>query len=275
MPSVGDTIIYNSGHLPAGATTPLTYQWGLSPIGSGTINGSSTGNTVSITWNNTGTHTVNLSMTNCGATVSNSSSIVVTAACVPVTTVTMAGNFTQRLGDTETYTVSLLPANFSTPVTYDWTLGSGGTIISGQGTDSIDISWTSYGADGHHLITCEVYNACSNIEFDTRNTTMCVPITGFDFRIGLAINPSSMTITNGTTHDIDISNVVPVSPGVGNVTFRIGIYDASNSQLYLSVFSTEGNPLNYTFNDLTATKLVVGVYSDCEYISEEVTLNII
>lgn len=77
MPNLGDTITYNAGYSPGGATLPISYSWGITPSNAGTINGSSVGSSVSITWNTLGTHTVDLSTSNCSGTVTSSASVVV------------------------------------------------------------------------------------------------------------------------------------------------------------------------------------------------------
>jgi len=78
MPILNQIVTYNSSYTPSNATTPVTNVWSITPSDAGTISPNNTASSVSIQWTRTGTHTLQLTSTNCGATRSFSNQIVVT-----------------------------------------------------------------------------------------------------------------------------------------------------------------------------------------------------
>lgn len=80
----GNTETYTGSYLPANADVSSFY-WGISPTNAGTINGSNTGSSISVTWNNTGNNTVYFSIGACGNPVVDTNYAVnVTSAPSPV-----------------------------------------------------------------------------------------------------------------------------------------------------------------------------------------------
>lgn len=129
----------------SGATGSETYLW---EVTNGTINGSNTGTTVDITWNSVLENTAGL--VKCTVTKSGLTPVVGT---LPVTIQDTAAAFTVEIttggstiipdvtaGDVVTYGVQT--TGDTTNVTYSWAV-VGGTINSGQGTSSINVTWGS------------------------------------------------------------------------------------------------------------------------------------
>jgi hypothetical protein len=78
MPTLNQIVTYNSSYTPSNATTPITNLWSINPSNAGTISPNNTASSVSVQWTRTGTHTLQLTSTNCGATRSFSNQVVVT-----------------------------------------------------------------------------------------------------------------------------------------------------------------------------------------------------
>ena len=66
----------------------------------------------------------------------------------------ISGNFSVCEGETETYTIS------ASGIDYDWS-ATGGTVVSGNGTNTVDITWSSFTAPAS--IDVDVTDASFNI----------------------------------------------------------------------------------------------------------------
>ena len=116
------------------------YVW---TITGGTITSGAGTNTINVNWTGTGAQTLTVTYVNangCSPTTPTSQTININ----PVPTPTITGPITacQTVNNsTETYTVTNVPGN-----TYTWVVSAGGTIISGQGTNSIVVQWNTPGA---------------------------------------------------------------------------------------------------------------------------------
>lgn len=85
MPSIGQTISYNSNFNPNTATSPISYQWEVVPSSAGVISPSPTSQNISVQWVESGTHILRLTLINGCSSVFNEQSIAVTTLPVPVT----------------------------------------------------------------------------------------------------------------------------------------------------------------------------------------------
>ncbi len=115
------------------------YSWTVTG-GVVTAGGTSSSNTVTITWNTVGTQTVCVNYTNAGGcTAAAPVCYTVTVNALPVPTVTGPG--TLCAGATgNVYTTQAGMAG------YVWTVSAGGTIIAGAGTNSLTVNWNAAGA---------------------------------------------------------------------------------------------------------------------------------
>ena len=109
----------------------VSYTW--TTTGGGTLNGS--GNTSNIVWTTAGNYTMSVTPSNtCGNGTTRTLSVTVKQTPNPVVT---GDNLVCPIVN-ETYTVPNVPGN-----TYNWTVTGNGTIISGQGTNSVVVQWNS------------------------------------------------------------------------------------------------------------------------------------
>jgi hypothetical protein len=140
------THTYNATVTGGGQENP-TYSWSVS---NGTINGSNTNSAVSITWNAVNANSPG-SVT-CTATKGNltpkSNTLVVTIQnYVAAFEIEITENGSTQLlpkteGDTPTYGLDI--TGDTTGISYGWGI-DGGTIDSGLGTTSVDVTWTTPG----------------------------------------------------------------------------------------------------------------------------------
>ena len=135
-----------SGYTPVcvNATRTYTTQTGMSGYtwtvsSGGTINGSATDNTVSITWNNSGSQSVSVNyadLNGCYAAVPTV--FPVTVDPLPVPTVSGPGTVCDgSSGNVYTTQIGM--------TSYIWTV-TGGTITAGNGTYAIVVTWTTPGS---------------------------------------------------------------------------------------------------------------------------------
>ncbi|GIV54999.1 MAG: hypothetical protein KatS3mg039_1517 [Candidatus Kapaibacterium sp.] len=116
--------------------TGSTYSWATSGVGF-TPSGPTNTYQLNGTWTSTGSATVTVTETNssgCGQT----NSLNVNVQSAPSPTITASQSNPICGGQTVTFTAS--PAGASS---YTWTVGSNGTLQSGQGTQSITVTWAN------------------------------------------------------------------------------------------------------------------------------------
>jgi hypothetical protein len=116
------------------------YTWTVSPGGTITAGGSPTSNTVTVTWTTTGAKTVSVNYTNTGlCTAATPSSYNITVNPILVPTIGSTNDPCVGSSNNVYYTESGMTG-------YVWTVSSGGTIASGQGTSTIYVTWNQVGA---------------------------------------------------------------------------------------------------------------------------------
>jgi len=115
------------------------YQWTASP--DGTITPSTNPQVVSISWPTTGAKTVGVVYTNpsTGCTAASPGILPVIVNAAPVPTISGTSSLCVNSGY---YYYSTEAGKTS----YVWGVSSGGTIVSGQGTSTVEINWTLSGA---------------------------------------------------------------------------------------------------------------------------------
>lgn len=152
----------------------------------GDINLSASGTNVN-SWNWTGPNsfTSNLQSPSVnGATTAASGNYIVTAtnACgslsdtvtvlvnaTPLTPSTINGSLTTCGNDTATYSISSVPGASN----YTWSVSGGGTIVTGQGTTSIDVSWGS--TSGTFTVSVSAGNNCGGSTASTITVNLQAP----------------------------------------------------------------------------------------------------
>ena len=114
------------------------YAWTISA--GGTITSGSGTNTISVSWNSAGSHTVSVNYANAnGCTATGPSVYNVTVSPRPVPVI----NGPASACEGSTGNIYSTQAGMTG---YSWTISPGGTIISGTGTSSITVTWNTAGS---------------------------------------------------------------------------------------------------------------------------------
>ena len=178
------------------------YAWIVSAGGMITAGGTATSNTVTVTWNTAGAQSVSVNYTNangCMAAAATSYTVTVNPTPVP----TIGSNNTPCVGSTGNmyYTQNGMTG-------YIWAISPGGTIVSGQGTSAVNVTWTGVGAQWVSVnytnssncsaTTPTVYNLFVNplpnaAGAVTGTSTLCAGTNGVAYSCGEILNASSYT----------------------------------------------------------------------------------
>ncbi len=115
------------------------YVWAVSPGGTITAGGTATSNTVTVTWSGSGAQSVSVNYTNAAGC----------PAPAPVTfPVTVNPGAVPTIGSTNnpcTGSVNNIYYSETGMSNYIWTVSAGGTIASGQGTGTLNVTWNQQG----------------------------------------------------------------------------------------------------------------------------------
>jgi len=202
--AAGSTAICTGGSVTLNANTGagLTYQWKL---GGSTITGATSS---SYTATATGSYTCAVSNT-CGTTTSNT--ITVTSGTAPATPSNISGNNKACPSTTEIYSVTAVSG-----MTYNWTAPAAGTVISGQGTNTVTVSYASNFTSGTLSVTAS--NGCGTSAARTKSISK-------NNRCGAA--PATVN------HTIDrmLDAVIYPNPSPDHFTLRVLSDDLSTCKL--------------------------------------------
>lgn len=147
-------VCFGTESYTAAAVTGATgYTWSVS--GGGTIATGQGTATAGINWTTAGTWTISVTTQNqCGSSTATTTTVEVLPASPPT-----PGNITGPAAvcpGTETYSIPTVPGASG----YTWTVGSAGTIVSGQGTETIDVTWAS--VSGSYTVAVTAENQCGS-----------------------------------------------------------------------------------------------------------------
>ncbi len=173
-----------------------TYNWSVS--GGGNISGS--GNSISINWTQSGTHTISVTAQNaCDTSTARTLQVTVTSG-VPNQPGAITGN-TNLCAAATNYSIGSVAGATG----YTWTVSGGGTIQSGQGTTSISVNWTTAG--GPYTVSVVATNVCGNSPASATQVTV------------LSGTPAQPSVINGQTN-ICASNQGYSVTNVNGVTYN-------------------------------------------------------
>ncbi|MDP1621761.1 MAG: LamG-like jellyroll fold domain-containing protein [Bacteroidales bacterium] len=190
------------------------YVWTVSPGGTITAGGGTTNNTVTVTWTTGGAKTVTVNYNNAsGCAAATPASFSVTVNPTPVPVIGSSNNPCVGSPNNIYYTETGMTG-------YVWTVSSGGTIVSGQGTATLNATWNVLGMQtvsvtytstaGCAAATPTVYyqfvnsppgpagaitgtaSVCAGASGVTYSTTPVVGITSYSWTV-----PSGATIASG------------------------------------------------------------------------------
>lgn len=209
------------------------YTWTVS--GGGTIASGQGTETIDVDWGAvSGTYTVAVTANNiCGSSAQSTISVTVTPG-PPTGTPVISGD-TDPCPGVETYTVS----GVTGAGTYTWTVSGGGTIVSGQGSASIDIDWTTTG--GPYTIAVTPENACGTGTSGTLNVTVDGPpdigtttISGNNAPCPGSETYTIAAVTNATGYTWTLSGGGAITGGQGTTSVTVN-WTTSGGPYTLSV----------------------------------------
>ena len=167
---------------------PVIYNW----LNSANV---SIGNTPNIPVSVAGNYTLQASVTVDGVTCTESANITVQQVLSLPEPLSINGSLTSCIGQPQVYAASF----DNTLISYNWTI-VGGTILGGDGTDTVIVNWTSV---SNPQICVTPFNECGS------GTTTCLDIT--------VSSPLATSPISGSTlvcpDDVETYSVVPV-PGI-------------------------------------------------------------
>ncbi|MCX6305858.1 MAG: T9SS type A sorting domain-containing protein [Bacteroidetes bacterium] len=144
------------------------YAWTVST--GGTITGGSTSNSITVSWGTAGPQTVTVTYINAtGCTPAVPSSYALTVVPLPVPTISGPGVVCANAAN-------IVYSTEAGMTSYNWAVSIGGTIISGQGTNAITVSWP--------------YAGNRTVSVTYTNPTGCVAITPTVYNV--TINPAAV-----------------------------------------------------------------------------------
>lgn len=176
VPTIGgpaSVCVNSTGNIYTTQSGMTNYLWTVSS--GGTIVGANNQSTVNITWNATGAQSVSVTYKNAsGCTAATPTVYPVTVNARPSPTIT--GPVTVCAGTSgHIYTTQTGMTN------YQWSLTPGGTIMSGQGTASITVSWNAGGAQ--------------TVYVNYSNTNNCNAVSATSYPV--TVNPAPVAVISG------------------------------------------------------------------------------
>ncbi len=156
--AVGESIPFTTTVSPADASTPITYTWeatGQPPMEHvGEII-----DTIELTWEETGSKAITVTASNAGGSIIDTHLIEIENA-VPI--VGLEGPEAGKVGESYTFTASVLPEEVLQPITYTWQ-ASGQELITHTGglSDTISYTWGMLGTQAITVTAANIYGSTS------------------------------------------------------------------------------------------------------------------
>ncbi len=217
------------------------YNWAVS-IGGTILSGAGT-NTITVSWPYAGNRTVSVNYSNttgCSSATPAVYNVTVNPAAIPI------------IGSSNNPCINSTNNQYFTDagmLNYSWAISGGGTIVSGQGTSTINVTWTSVGSQwvsvtysntyGCAAVTPTVYNLFVNPLPNAAGTitgtaAVCAGTSGVAF--------SCAEILNATTYTWTLPAGTTISTGAGtrNITANFGA-SAVSGNITVAGTNTCGN----------------------------------
>jgi uncharacterized protein (TIGR02145 family) len=237
------------------------YLWTVPAAG--TIQSGAGTNSITVLWNSPGSHVISVNYTNgnsCTAVTATPATITVNPAPVP----SITGNNATCVFNTYSYTTEAGMTN------YTWTI-TGGTILSGAGTGTINVRWTSTGTQTL-TVTYTDANSCNPLAATSRSITVnplpAPAVTGSNSVCSLQANVAYSTPNViGHTYAWSLTGgAFTSSPNANNVTVTWGAPGTGTLKVIETIQATgcrDSASYNITINPLPAP-VISGPGSVCE-----------
>jgi ELWxxDGT repeat protein len=196
-----------------------TYSW---VVTNGTIQSGQGTNAISVLWASTASGTVQVTETTTATTCSQVASLNVTLNAAPTPTITGPATACTSTTVNRTYAVAAAAGN-----TFAWTVSSGGTIQSGQGTNSINVRWTTAGNENVSLTQTNASACATTLNYAvlvnqspspiiTGNNSICRSSSQTYSVVNNAGNTYNWTVSGGTIASGQGTNQISVNWGAGS-----------------------------------------------------------
>jgi hypothetical protein len=193
------------------------YIWTVSAGGSITAGGTTSSNTVTVTWISTGAKTVSVNYNNaygCPGLTATVYNVTVNPLPVP----TISGPNPGCTGITETYTTQ------AGMTSYTWGISAGGTIVSGAGTSTITVNWTSTGAQSLSVnyTNANGCTAVSPVSYPVTVNALTVPVISGPNNVCANSGYNTYTTQTGmTAYNWTVSSGGTISYGGGTSSISV------------------------------------------------------
>jgi hypothetical protein len=202
-------------------TVGSTYNWTVS---NGVIASGQGTNSVSILWGAEGIGSVSVEETTADGCVGDAVIYDVNVQCV------VSGNAIEGPVGPEAFSNSTYTCNGATNSTYQWTI-TNGVIVSGQGTNTVNILWASTGI-GNISVVETTFEGCAGTTLSQDVVVVPVSVEEFTTAISLFPNPATNEINLQTTTDLIGSDLI--------------IFDALGKQIHMQQILSTNTRINTT-----------------------------
>jgi uncharacterized protein (TIGR02145 family) len=233
-------VVYNT---EAGKTN---YQWNVSAGGTITAGGTSTSNSVTVTWNTAGSQSVSVSYQSgtppCTAAAPTVYPVIVNPRPVP----TISGNTLVCVG-----TAGVVYATETGKLNYVWNISSGGTITAGGNStsNSVTVTWTTTGAK---TVSVSYTNPGTN----------CTAVSPTVLNVTVNSLPSPTFLSGSTSVCRGVpGNVYATEAGMTNYVWAVtggtitagGTSTSNTATVTWNTAGTQSISINYTYPSSTCT----------------------
>ncbi len=220
----GDTVIFTD----ASTNTPTSWSWSFNPTTVTYVNGTnSSSQNPNVRFNAAGTYTVTLNATNASGSDQEIKSNYITVNDVPGNAGSITGNTTVCNNETG---VSYSISSVSGATSYNWTVPSGASVASGQGTTSITVN---FGTTSGNVSVTPV-NSCGN----GGNNSVAVTVSACGSAPVADFSGSPTTICEGST--VSFTDLSTNTPTGWSWSFPGGSPSVSTSQNPTVTYSSAG-----------------------------------
>jgi hypothetical protein len=233
------TVCANAANIVYTTEAGMTnYNWTVS-IGGTIIAGAGT-NAITVSWPYAGNRSVSVTYTNptgCSATTPTVYNVTVNPAAVPF--IGSSNNPCVNTSNNEYITNSGMSG-------YVWAVSAGGTIVSGQGTNIIHVTWSSTGSQW--------------VSITFTNTYGCAPATPYVYNLYVNPLPNAAGVIHGTYQPCAGSNGVEYyTDAIPNATSYTWTLPAGAT--LATGAGTNHITVNYSLNAVSGTMTVAGTNS--------------
>ena len=193
--------VNSTGNVYTSQAGMTNYVWSVSAGGTITAGGTSTSNTVTVTWATVGACTVSVLYTNAnGCTAAAATVYNITVNPLPVPTIT--GPATLCAGSTgNVYTTQ------AGMTAYLWTVSAGGTITAGAGTSAVTVTWNTAGAQ--------------TVSVNYNNANGCAAASPTSYAVTVNVLPVPVITGPATACASSTGNVYTTQSGMTNYVWTV------------------------------------------------------